>query len=77
MRNFDLFTTRMDLSLCFPRIHALSGSVCKMLDVSGCQRRPAGDYDRGDLQVARMPFERLSDVDHSVKARGRDAFRRR
>jgi len=44
----------MRLSLGFPRIHDLSSQVCKVLDVSGRQRRAAGDYYSGDLRVAHV-----------------------
>ena len=42
------------LSLSVPRIHDFSAQVCKMLDVSGCERRTAGDYYSGDLRVAHV-----------------------
>jgi hypothetical protein len=42
------------------RIHDLCSYVCKVLDVSGCQRRTAGDNYSGDLRVGqRRQFERL------------------
>lgn len=54
MRNFGPTCAQMGLSLSFPRIHDLSSQVCKVFDVSGCQRRTAGDYYSGDLRVAHV-----------------------
>ena len=44
----------MGLSLSFPRIHDLSSEVCKVFDVSGRERRTAGDYYSCDLGVAHV-----------------------
>jgi hypothetical protein len=44
MRNFGTIGDRMGLSLSFPRIHDLGSEVGKVFEVSGCQRRAAGDY---------------------------------
>ena len=45
---------RMGLPLGFPRIHDLGSEVGKVFEVSGCQRRPSGDYNTRDLSVAHV-----------------------
>jgi hypothetical protein len=39
---------------CLSHIHDLGNEVCKVFDVSGCQRRTADDYNTRDLSVAHV-----------------------